>query len=209
MKTRAAAMLAASTLVLMACQSGPSVAEPAPAAPEPVPPPAAAQAQPQQVAGQVAAQAEYTLDTGDKVKITVYQEPTLSGEFEVDGQGDISMSLIGEVKAKGFTLRELQRNIEQKYKDGQILRDPKVSAEAMNLRPFYIRGEVKTAGEYPYVTGLTVYNAIARAGDFTYRADRRKVFITSKGSTTARAVPLTPDLMVQPGDTIEIKDRLF
>jgi polysaccharide export outer membrane protein len=190
--------------LLVACQSGPETvasADPAPPAPP------APQASPSPQA--TASRPEYLLDTGDKLKITVYGETELSGEFEVDGQGDISMQLIGEVRAKGMTLRDLQRSIEARFKDGQFLRDPQVSAEVMNYRPFYIRGEVRNAGEYPYISGLTVMNAIARAGDFSYRADRRRVFITSKNSAVARELPLTSDLLVQPGDTIEIKDRLF
>lgn len=170
----------------------------------PAPPPAPAQAT--AVAPQAA---EYTLDTGDKIHITVYDEKDLSGDFVVSGQGDISMQLIGEVKAKGMTLRDLQRAIETRYKDGQFLRNPQVSAEVVNYRPFYIRGEVRNSGEYPYQSGLTVMNAIARAGDFSYRADKKHVWITSKSSSEARKVDLTSDLMVQPGDTIEIKDRLF
>lgn len=189
--------ITACVVILAGCQSTPmSEAQPVPAAP------ASQQAADQQ-------RAEYTLDTGDKLTITVFGEAALSGPFQVSDQGDISMPLIGELKAQGRTLRELQRAIEAAYRDGQFLRNPQVSAEVINYRPFYIRGEVKTAGEYPYVAGLTVTNAIARAGDFTYRADRKNVWITSKSSTVARKVPITPSLMVQPGDTIEIKDRVF
>lgn len=189
--------ITACVMILASCQSTPlSEAQPIPATP------AVRQAVDPQLA-------EYTLDTGDKLTITVFGETALSGPYQVSGQGDISMPLIGELKAKGLTLRELQRAIEAAYRDGQFLRNPQISAEVINYRPFYIRGEVKTAGEYPYVAGLTVMNAIARAGDFTYRADKKNAWITSKNSTEARKVPITPSLMVQPGDTIEIKDRMF
>jgi polysaccharide export outer membrane protein len=192
-------LVAACAVVLAGCETAP----PAGAAPPPVAKP--------QPAGPAAAPAkdEYTLDSGDKLNITVFAEKDLSGPYQVSGQGDISMPLVGEVKAKGLTLRELQRAIENAYRDGQFLRNPQVSAEVVNYRPFYIRGEVKTSGEYPYQAGLTVMNAIARAGDFSYRANRKKVYITPNGSTVAHEVELTPNLMVHPGDTIEIKDRLF
>jgi len=152
--------------------------------------------------------AEYRLDSGDKLKITVFGEPDLSGNFEVDGQGVISMSLIGEVSAKGLTLRELQRVIETKLKDG-FVREPQVAAEVQNYRPYYILGEIAKAGEYPYIAGLTVMNAIASAGDFTYRADKRRVFIKSVDTAKEKEVKLTPSLLVKPGDTIRIKERFF
>lgn len=189
-------LVAACAVVLTGCETAP----PSEAAP---PPAARAEQKPAPVAD------EYTLDAGDKLTITVFGEKDLSGPYQVSGQGDISMPLVGEVKAKGLTLRELQRAIETAYRDGQFLRNPQVSAEVVNYRPFYIRGEVKTSGEYPYQSGLTVMNAIARAGDFSYRANRKKVYITPNGSTVANEVELTPNLLVHPGDTIEIKDRLF
>jgi polysaccharide export outer membrane protein len=191
------ALVAACAVILTGCGTTPPS--------EAAPPPAA---KPAQVAGPPIAD-EYTLDAGDRLTITVFGEKELSGPFQVSGQGDISMPLVGEVKAKGLTLRELQRAIETAYREGQYLRSPQVSAEVVNYRPFYIRGEVRTSGEYPYQSGLTVLNAIARAGDFTYRANRKKVYITPKDSTVAHEVELTSNLLVHPGDTIEIKDRLF
>ena len=118
------------------------------------------------------------------------------------------MSLIGEVSAKNKTVRQLQRDIEAKLKDG-YLREPQVSAEVMTYRPFYILGEVNRPGEYPYTNGLTVMNAIASAGDFTYRADKRKIVIKSVDSDSERTVDLTPTTVVRPGDTIRVKERFF
>jgi polysaccharide export outer membrane protein len=152
--------------------------------------------------------AEYRLDAGDQLKITVFGEPDLSGNFVVDGQGVISMSLIGEVTAKDLTLRELQREIEARFRDG-YLRAPQVSAEVMNYRPYYILGEISKPGEYPYISGLTVMNAIASAGDFTYRADRRRIFIKSVDSPDEKLIELTPTTVVKPGDTIRIRERFF
>jgi protein involved in polysaccharide export with SLBB domain len=155
-----------------------------------------------------AALSEYTLDTGDSVKVTVFDEPTLSGTFVVDGAGVISMSMIGEVTAKNLTVRQLQRAVEAKLKNGYV-RNPQVSAEVTNYRPFYILGEVNRPGEYPYVSGITVMNAIASAGDFTYRADKKRIIIKSTDSTDEREVDLTPGTLVRPGDTIRIRERFF
>ncbi len=150
----------------------------------------------------------YRLDSGDQVRITVFGEPDLSGEFELDGQGILSLPLIDDVEAKGKTVRDLMRNIEDKLRDG-YLRNPQVSAEVITYRPYYILGEVNTPGEYPFTSGLTVMNAIASAGDFTYRADKRKVLIKSVGVAEEREIELTPSTVVRPGDTIRIRERFF
>ena len=171
-------------------------------------PPAASAAVGQQAPEVEDAAEAYRLDTGDEIKITVFGEPNLSGTFQIDGTGLISMSLIGEVSAKNKTVRQLQRDIEAKLKDG-YLREPQVSAEVMTYRPFYILGEVNRPGEYPYTNGLTVMNAIASAGDFTYRADKRKIVIKSVDSDSERTVDLTPTTVVRPGDTIRVKERFF
>lgn len=172
-------------------------------------PPSAVPAQAAEQGVEAADVAEgYRLDTGDEIKITVFGEPNLSGTFQIDGTGLISMSLIGEVSAKNKTVRQLQRDIETRLKDG-YLREPQVSAEVMTYRPFYILGEVNRPGEYPYTNGLTVMNAIASAGDFTYRADKRRIVIKSVDSDAERTVELTPSTQVRPGDTIRVKERFF
>jgi polysaccharide export outer membrane protein len=139
----------------------------------------------------------------------VFGEQELSGTFIVSDQGDISMSLIGEVAAKNLTLRQLQRVIEARYRDEKILRNPQVSAEVVNYRPFYISGEVNKPGEYPYISGLTLRNAIATAGDFTYRADKRRVLIKRAGANEEREVEVTPATTIQPGDTIRVRECFF
>ncbi len=150
----------------------------------------------------------YRLGTGDEIKVTVFGEADLSGSQIVDGQGAITMPLIGQVEVKGLTLAEAGRHIEAKLKDGW-LRDPKVTAEMTKGRPYYILGEVNRAGEYPFTAGLTVMNAIAAAGDFTYRADKKKIMITSADTGVEREVKLSPTTPVQPGDRIRILERYF
>lgn len=151
----------------------------------------------------------YRLDSGDQVRINVYGEPDLSGEYELDGQGSFQMSLIGEVNAQNKTIRELQTVIESALRDGRYIREPQVAAEVITYRPFYILGEVNNPGEYPFTSGLTVMNAIASAGDFTYRADKRRVLIKSVDSPTEREVDLTVNTPVRPGDTIRVRERFF
>ena len=150
----------------------------------------------------------YKLGSGDEIKVTVDGEPDLSGPFVVDGQGSISMSLVGQVEVVNLSLTETSRLLENKLKDGW-LKDPKVTTELVKGRPYYILGEVNRPGEYPFVSGLTVMNAIASAGDFTYRADRNRILVKSADSPNEREVELTPTTTVRPGDTIRIRERFF
>lgn len=150
----------------------------------------------------------YHLGSGDKVRIIVYGEPTLTGEYSVSGSGTISFPLIGDVPAADRTIRELQSQIETKLSDGYLLK-PQVSAEVLTYRPFYIMGEVNRPGEYPYSSALTVLKAVATAGGFTYRANSRRVYIKSGNASDERAYNLTSTTPVAPGDTIRIGERHF
>ena len=109
------------------------------------------------------AQDSFRLGTGDKLRITVFQEPELSGEYSVSSSGIVSIPLIGGIKASGLTTRALERAIVAALADG-LIQDPKVSVEVLEARPFYILGDVTAPGSYPYVSGMTVLNAIALAG---------------------------------------------
>ncbi len=151
---------------------------------------------------------EYRLGAGDQLRIIVFGEEDLSGEFVVDGRGTVSLPLIGEIHAGGLTAREFQQAFAEELRDG-YLNDPRVSVEVINFRPYYILGEVEAAGEYPFSDGLTVMNAVATAGGFTYRANRRVVFIRRAGSDREIEVPLLAVTEVQPGDTIRIGERFF
>lgn len=188
-------LVATFMVLLSACQSAPlGVSEPAGAAEEVV-----------TVQRQIA---EYRLGNADRLKVTVYGEPELSGEFVIDGQGTLSLPLIGELDVGGMTVREFQRMAEARLSDG-YLREPRVSAEVINYRPFYILGEVARPGEYPYTNGLTVMNAIATAEGFTYRANKRYIMIKGVNDNDEMRVELTPTTKVQPGDTIRIMERFF
>lgn len=150
----------------------------------------------------------YRLGSGDEIKVTVFGEADLSGAYVVDGDGQITMPLVGQVVVGKLTLSEASTSLESRLKDGW-LRDPKVTAELTKGRPYYILGEVNKPGEYPFSAGLTVMNAIASAGDFTYRADKVRILIKSADNPNEREVDLTPTTPVQPGDTIRIRERFF
>jgi len=150
----------------------------------------------------------YRLGTGDKVKITVFGQTDLSGEFVVDDQGIMQLPLIGQVKAAGLTISDFQRSVTSKFADG-YLRDPRVSVEVINYRPVYIIGEVNKPGEYPYVNGMSILNAVALAGGYTYRADETIVHIQRNGTGAEVKYPADDTTIIYPGDIIRVTERFF
>ncbi len=152
--------------------------------------------------------ADYRLGPGDKVRVTVFGEPSLSGEFEVAGNGKVSLPLIGQVQAAGASTKDFQDTVQRTLSDG-FLKQPRVSVGVINYRPYYILGEVQRPGQYPYTSGLTVLNAVATAGGFTYRATQNRVRIKHANAPKEVKLRLKPNTPVEPGDTIRIGERLF
>jgi polysaccharide biosynthesis/export protein len=152
--------------------------------------------------------APYLLASGDRLRVIVFGQDNLSNSFSVDGAGNISMPLIGLVRANGLTTADLERVVEERLRNG-YLRDPRVSIEVEAFRPFFVLGEVTTAGQYPFINGMTVQNAIAVAGGFTPRGSQSGVDITRifSGRPVTFAAPL--NFPVRPGDTIAVRERFF
>lgn len=150
----------------------------------------------------------YTLDSGDRLRVTVFEQPGLSNTYTVDQAGYVAFPLIGQVPARGQTLPKLEKTIAQKLQQG-YLRDPDVSIEVDRYRSIFVMGEVGQAGQYSYVPGMTVQNAIAVAGGYSPRAAMRDVDITRKinGQVLTGRVPITDSVMA--GDTIYVRERLF
>jgi polysaccharide biosynthesis/export protein len=151
---------------------------------------------------------DYTLGSGDKLRVTVFNEPTLSGEFAVSTDGSMSVPLVGRIPVQGKKVEDVAALIQSKLGDG-YLRDPKVSAEVTTYRPFFILGEVKSPGQYPYASGLTVLNAVATAQGFTPRANKDVVKIRRAGGASEETYSVTPELRIMPGDTIRVGERFF
>ena len=151
----------------------------------------------------------YRLGSGDKLRVTVFGEEELGGQYEVDGSGFVRMNLIGQVKASGLTIQEFERDLKAKYEGGEYLKDARVSVEVTNYRPFYIIGEVQKPGEYPYVTDMSILNAVAKAGGYTYRANENNVYIRRNGDTREVPVPADQTTKINPGDVIRIPERFF
>ncbi|WP_242098487.1 polysaccharide biosynthesis/export family protein [Sphingomonas sp. CROZ-RG-20F-R02-07] len=150
----------------------------------------------------------YTLSGGDKIRLIVFGETGIGGDYTVSGSGLVAIPLIGDVEAKGLTSTQLQQRIAAKLADGYI-KEPRVAVEVLTTRPFYILGEVNRPGEYPFSDGMTVATAVAQAGGYTYRAKTGRVLIKHAGETDAHIYPLTSATAVAPGDTIQIKERWF
>lgn len=150
---------------------------------------------------------EYRLGPGDQLRVTVFNEQDLTGQYQVGSQGMISYPLVGDVQAAGLTIPEFTTALQTALQ--AYIRAPNVSVEVANYRPFFILGEVQRPGTYPYSANLTVYNAVATAGGFTYRANRGRVFIRHANEAEERSYRIDSTTPVLPGDTVRIGERLF
>lgn len=153
-------------------------------------------------------QGPYTLDTGDKLRIVVFGQDTLSNTYTVDAAGQVTMPLIGAVVARDLTTAALGAAIRSKLAGG-FIREPSVAVEVDVYRPFFVLGEVTYPGQYPFVPHMTVENAVAIAGGFTPRAGKSSVTITRKvqGVPYRFEQPLrTP---IRPGDVVTVAERWF
>jgi protein involved in polysaccharide export with SLBB domain len=150
----------------------------------------------------------YRLGSGDRIIVTVFGHEDLSGEFELDGEGRIALPLIGDVVIGQKSLRQAEAIITDRLKPDYLI-NPRVSIQVANYRPFYILGEVKQPGSYAFVNGMTVVQAVAIAGGYTYRARQTRVSIQRASDPARRQVPAGPDTVVLPGDILNVPERYF
>ena len=151
--------------------------------------------------------AGYMLDTGDKLRINVFNEERLTGDYSVSAAGTVAFPLIGSIAARGMTSDQLASALAGRLKT--YVNEPRVAAEVLTYRPYYILGEVNRPGEYPFVNGMRIEQAIAAAGGYTYRANQKQVFV-QRGEKSERTVMLRDSpIRVMPGDTIRVAERYF
>src|SRR5258708_15840293 len=149
------------------------------------------------------------LGPNDRVRIIVFGQPTLTGEYSLDGNGVLAFPLIGNVPAQGVTTSQLQKTIATKLSPDYLV-SPSVSAEVVTRRPFYVIGEVHKPGNYPYVTDMTALNAVAMAGGFTYRARKNEFYIKRLDQAGKMVrVQAQAGTVLRPGDTLEVRERMF
>ena len=150
----------------------------------------------------------YLLDTGDRLRIFVYGQPNLSRGYTVDHSGAITVPLIGRVHARGRTTRDLQHTIRDRL-GAEYVRNPQVTVDVQQNRPFFILGEVRNAGAFPYVSGMTIETAVAIAGGYSERASTRSFRITRRINGFVETIEAPADYVVRPGDTVFIHERFL
>lgn len=151
---------------------------------------------------------DYAVNIGDKVRITTFEQPNLSGEFVIDGSGNIAMPLLGAVKAAGYTQRQLEQLLTVRLANGYLV-NPKISVDIIGYRSFYIVGEVQQPGSYDYVSSLNVLKAVAIAGGFTHRAVTNEFVIIRGNGQEQKKIIAKEETLVLPGDSIRVKERFF
>ena len=151
---------------------------------------------------------DYRLGPGDKVRVTVYDETDLSGEFQVDDTGYVRLPLIGQVKAAGHTAFQLEGDVSVALNDG-YLKNPRVNVEVSTYRPFYIIGQVNRPGQYAYTSNMSALDAIGVAGGFTDHAVESTVHVRHEGENKEFDVPADGSVKIHPGDVVRVDQTVF
>lgn len=143
------------------------------------------------------------------LNIRIYDQSQLSGSYQVDDSGFITMPLLGPVAAAGHDTGTLTQSIASALQKNGLILHPAVAVEVSTYRPFYILGEVNTPGQYPFRPGMTALTAISIAGGFTYRGCQDYVGVTRNTGTNAAQYRAPTSALVQPGDVITVFERRF
>ncbi len=149
----------------------------------------------------------YRIGVGDKLKVTVFGEENLSGPAEVNPLGNVSLPLAGDVPAQGLTVAQFRETVRRKLSEG-YLNNPRITVEVTGYRPIYVHGEVKGGGEYPYKASITLRDAVALAGGYTYRANQNYVLVVRDGQPEVK-LSTSAKVPIMPGDNIRIPERFF
>ena len=151
----------------------------------------------------------YRFGPNDRLRIVVFGQDKLSGEYLLAGDGSLAFPLVGRVPANNMTARELEQALTSKL-EPEYLTTASVSVEVLTRRPFYVLGEVQKPGSYPHSSRLNVLNAVATAGGYTFRA-RTSSFYIKRTDETGKLyrVRATAETAVLPGDVVEVNERYF
>ena len=150
----------------------------------------------------------YTIGTGDVLRVEVYGEPELALDLKVDSKGFIEYPFIGKLQVKEETVDSIKQEIVLMLKDGYFV-NPHVTVAIKQYKPYYIQGEVRSPGSYPYEVGMTIRRAIAMAGGLTERASKKKIYLTHANSGTSKEIKVDINASVLSGDVILIKESFF
>jgi polysaccharide export outer membrane protein len=147
----------------------------------------------------------YALGPGDQLRITVFGLDAITNTYQIDDTGEVALPMLAPVKIAGMTIRAAEVAIADQIRAKQLVNDPKVSAQILAYRPFYIAGEVQKPGQYPYVPGMSLMTAVSIAGGYTFRANTKSATIT-RSSQKGNAKADTP---IYPGDMIVVRESWF
>jgi len=150
----------------------------------------------------------YRLGANDVIKVQVYGEDALTTETRVGGDGKISVPLLGVLEVKGLTVKETAELIAKRLADG-FLKNPRVVIYITKYRNFFVSGEVKNPGGYPYEEGLTVLKAVTLAGGFTNRASEGRIKIKRLKGKVEETISVKLDDPVFPDDVIVVPESFF
>jgi polysaccharide export outer membrane protein len=157
-----------------------------------------------------ASMAAYHIGPEDQLRVTVFNDPRLTGDFRVSDAGTIALPLIGTVRAAGLTTTQVERAVEKEMRDKNLFRDPSAAVQVIAYRPVFVLGMVERGGQFPYQPGMTTLTAVAVAGGFNYRAIRDYVSITRIGPDGRPVEYRAPrEALVQPGDVVTVFERRF
>jgi polysaccharide biosynthesis/export protein len=152
----------------------------------------------------------YRLGPEDQVRVQVFNDPRLTGEFRISDTGALALPLVGTVRAAGRTTQEVERAIEQEMRQKNLFRDPSVAVQVVTYRPIFVLGMVERGGQFPYQPGMSVLTSVAVAGGFNYRAVRDYVSITRLGPDGRAVEYRAPrEALVLPGDVVTVFERRF
>jgi len=151
----------------------------------------------------------YKLGAGDVISIRVYGSEDLSFEsVRLTDAGTFHFPFLGEVRAAGKTTTALAATLTEALKGGYFV-SPQVSVTLIEYRPFFVKGEVKNPGSYPYPPGLTLRKAITLAGGLTPLASSRRITVIHEEDPDQKPQKATMDTAIKPGDIIDIGQGLF
>lgn len=150
----------------------------------------------------------YLLGAGDKLRLTVFEETDLSGDYTVDGTGFVRLPLVGQIRAAGYTTQQLEGAIAGALSQG-YLKSPRVAVEVSIYRPFYIIGAVSRPGQYPYINNMNALNAIALAGGFTPAAVESVLYVRREGTNREMKMATDRSTPIYPGDVVRVDSTVF
>ena len=151
----------------------------------------------------------YRLGSGDQIRLTVYGDPQLTGEYDVSDAGSLSIPLLGDVGAAGLTQSQLCARIAGALRTRHLMTDPSIAVDVLRYRPIYVLGEVEHPGSYAYQPGLTMLSAVALAGGFTYRGIKDQGMVVRTTGGVASKGSVAPDSFLEPGDVLSVSERFF